>query len=617
MKKQTIFKIGAGLLPLIFFVIVELIFRIFNIFPQIPLFIEQQNNTIRINSSIGERYFNKKKVPVPNLYPQTFSAKKDSNTFRIFCLGGSTTAGFPYEMNVPFPQQLEFQLQREQPDKNFEVINLGLSAVNSFTVWDWLPEVLENEPDLLILYMGHNEFYGAYGTGSTLSAGNNGTLTRFMLRVQKIHLIQMLKKLVAIVTPDAGVNSNQTLMEKMIGNRNIPPDSELRPITYKNYAKNLDLILNKCKQHKTAVIISNLVSNLKDQPPLGEKGKLDKEFLTAGAYYKKGLEEFNQGDTGQAYELFQKALDRDEIPFRAPTRINSIIRKKADRHNVKMIDMLQAFGEYSPFNIPGDSLFCDHLHPNPVGYSLMAERICDKIYELELLLPVGNRSKVNKPLYVTSLDWEIGSLRVFKLEQRWPFSNQEVDYSNYEPYGSQKSFQIAREFLFKHHIWGKAHSDMADYYLQTKDLKNACNEFQAILSMFPDKLQYYRKLIDCAKEIEQWELVEMACLKAIKLTDDKDGFYYNLAVSQHKTGKLNKALDNFQNALDSNGLDRNKRFSALFYKSVILAELGKYTEARKVVEQVIEARPEMRAPRQLLEKIENRILKSPMKNEND
>ena len=114
MKKQTIFKIGAVLLPLIFFVIVELIFRIFNIFPQIPLFIEQQNNTIRINSSIGERYFNKKKVPVPNLYPQTFSAKKDSNTFRIFCLGGSTTAGFPYEMNVPFPQQLEYQLQPEE-----------------------------------------------------------------------------------------------------------------------------------------------------------------------------------------------------------------------------------------------------------------------------------------------------------------------------------------------------------------------------------------------------------------------------------------------------------------------------------------------------------------------
>src|SRR6056297_452172 len=134
MKKDTSFKIIAVFLPILLVIFLEFIFRLFNLFPQIPLFNEdEEQNLVTVNFRIGERYFNKRKVPVPNLYPQTFDYKKETGTFRIFCLGGSTTAGFPYEMTVPFPQQLKFMLQENLPGKHFEVINLGLSAINSFT----------------------------------------------------------------------------------------------------------------------------------------------------------------------------------------------------------------------------------------------------------------------------------------------------------------------------------------------------------------------------------------------------------------------------------------------------------------------------------------------------
>lgn len=81
------------------------------------------------------------------------------------------------------------------PERSFEVINLGLSAINSFTVLDWIPEVIEQDPDLLIIYMGHNEFYGAYGTGATISLGNSGGITRFILSLQRFHLVQLLNSI--------------------------------------------------------------------------------------------------------------------------------------------------------------------------------------------------------------------------------------------------------------------------------------------------------------------------------------------------------------------------------------------------------------------------------------
>ena len=385
-----------------------MVFQLFNLFPQVPLFIEdKKQNIITVNSTVGERYFNKKNIPVPNMYPQTFSYNKSNNTFRIFCLGGSTTAGFPYEMTVPFPQQLKFMLEQDYPDKQFEVINLGLSAVNSFTVLDWIPEIVKQEPDLVIIYMGHNEFYGAYGAASAISIGNSGTLSRFMMKMQKVRLYNAMKYLANSFRHDNS-NMDVTLMEKMVKNHNIPVDSKLRDVTYKNYADNLEFILSRLGKKDIPIVMSNLVSNLKDQSPLDQD---DKIFLNA-----------------ETVEKFIKAKDQDEIPFRAPSQINSIIAKKAKQHEVNFVNIYKTFNANSPGEIPGNNFFCDHLHPNPVGYHLMAKCFNDEIHTMKIIPNSKQLYTGKKPLYVTHLDREIGGLRVFKLEQKWPFYSKETHH---------------------------------------------------------------------------------------------------------------------------------------------------------------------------------------------
>ena len=53
-------------------------------------------------------------------------------------------------------------LQHLMPDREVEVINLGLTAVASFPVRKVAEQAMgATEPDLLLVYGGHNEFFGA------------------------------------------------------------------------------------------------------------------------------------------------------------------------------------------------------------------------------------------------------------------------------------------------------------------------------------------------------------------------------------------------------------------------------------------------------------------------
>ncbi len=52
------------------------------------------------------KYFGKS-TNTPSVIPDGFKKIKEKNTFRIFALGGSTTAGFPHPPNGSFPKTIK------------------------------------------------------------------------------------------------------------------------------------------------------------------------------------------------------------------------------------------------------------------------------------------------------------------------------------------------------------------------------------------------------------------------------------------------------------------------------------------------------------------------------
>ncbi|NNE44712.1 MAG: hypothetical protein HKN12_10915, partial [Gemmatimonadetes bacterium] len=122
-----------------------------------PLFVPDPDDPSRRITSPGKlTYFN----------PQGFPATKPPGTYRIFTVGGSTTFGRPYADATSFSGWLREMLPAADPSRTWEVVNAGGISYASYRVAAVVEELAQYEPDLFIVYTGHNEFlerrtYGA------------------------------------------------------------------------------------------------------------------------------------------------------------------------------------------------------------------------------------------------------------------------------------------------------------------------------------------------------------------------------------------------------------------------------------------------------------------------
>ncbi|HVF39381.1 MAG TPA: hypothetical protein VM939_05725, partial [Gemmatimonadaceae bacterium] len=128
--------------------------------------------------NVGKRYFPQEQFP-PSPPGDAFLANKPGHSMRLFVLGESSAAGFPFPANGTFSRVLRDALQDILPTDTVEVINLGMAATNSYTIADLADEVVDRKPDAVLIYGGHNEYYGALGAGSTESLGSFPGFVRF------------------------------------------------------------------------------------------------------------------------------------------------------------------------------------------------------------------------------------------------------------------------------------------------------------------------------------------------------------------------------------------------------------------------------------------------------
>ena len=136
-----LFKIIAIVLPFIVLLIAELSLRVAGYGNDLSLFLtDKTGKYYYLNPQIGKRYFTQE-VNATNGNMDFFRKDKTPGTLRIFVLGSSTAIGFPYMYNGAFPRMLNYRLQRHYPELNIEMINLSLTAINSYAVLDMAKEL--------------------------------------------------------------------------------------------------------------------------------------------------------------------------------------------------------------------------------------------------------------------------------------------------------------------------------------------------------------------------------------------------------------------------------------------------------------------------------------------
>ena len=157
-KRKRLFRVIAIAFPFFILFIIEMSLRLFQYGDDLNLFIEAKDRPdfLVLNPAASKRYFvNMAFAPTGN--SELFRKNKDKTTLRLFVLGESTTIGYPYFHNGSFHRWLLYRLMHEFPDRNFEVINLSLTGVNSYTVLGFAKELVKYQPDAVLIYSGHNE----------------------------------------------------------------------------------------------------------------------------------------------------------------------------------------------------------------------------------------------------------------------------------------------------------------------------------------------------------------------------------------------------------------------------------------------------------------------------
>ncbi len=256
------------LIPLIFLILLELGLRIFNYGYDFTQWVKITDSKYVLNPDFTHRYFfTTQNVPYSN--GNVFDIEKRENAFRVFILGESSAAGYPFTPNGDFGRYLKKYLEAVYPKNKIEVINLGITAVNSYTLKDLTGGVLGQKPDLILIYTGHNEYYGALGVGSMESLGTNKFIVNLVLKLNEFKTTQLVRNFLKWVAGffTTEQNASGTLMSRMAKDQLIALDSDVYEMGVDQFKGNLRDILDMTKEAGVPVVLSTLACNLKDQPP--------------------------------------------------------------------------------------------------------------------------------------------------------------------------------------------------------------------------------------------------------------------------------------------------------------------------------------------------------------
>lgn len=498
LKKKVVFYAITFSIPVLFFVILEVVLRGVDYMGNTELFIDPNipaDEYYMPNPNFAARYFFYTKT-IPSPSSDVFLQNKPENAFRVFAMGGSSAAGYPFGYNGTFSRIVDDVLSDAMPDREVEVINVATSAISTYTLFDQADEILEQKPDAIMIYAGHNEFYGALGVGSNENLGGFPGFVRFYLKLQRFKTFMFLREI--IVDSGQWISSalsdqkpaTGTLMERIINNQSIELDGPEYELAMIQFRSNIEAIIQKFEDEDIPVYISTIASNVKDQPPFVSIDQ--EETPPAERIYEEAKSLYQNGDTVAAKEQFEYAKDLDGLKFRAPSDINKIIQSLPGLYpNTKLVPVHEAYEKASADGIIGNNLMLEHLHPNQTGYFIMGRNFAESL--LSDLEEQGQTSIDDlepeayfDQMYISEFDNRIVHHRLRTLKQGFPFvmDGSITPYQfSYNPDGVLDS--LAFGVVHKDIRWDAAKVKLGSYYENQGDIEKALLEYKGLIRNQP------------------------------------------------------------------------------------------------------------------------------------
>ena len=441
---------------------------------------------------VGRRYFPREQFP-PSPSGDAFLIKKPAHSLRIFVFGESSAAGFPYPANGTFSRVIRDALTDILPSDTVEVVNMGMAATNSFTTVDLAADVLREKPDAVIIYGGHNEYYGALGIASTEKLGSSPGLIRLYLKLQRLKTFLLIRnaitRLVGTIRPAPSiqeVEQDASRMESIVADQRIVLGDPTYQRGLDQYESNLRVVLGLFRRAGIPVFIGSTPSNIRDLTPFGPSAIPPDSGATR--VFDSAKVVLAQGDSVRAASMFARARDVDVVRFRAPSAFQQIVQKVAKENGATYVPVLEGITAASAFHIPGNDLFLEHVHPNQKGYVLIARMFFDAIQRQKFL---GRRTDMSRfagwdaymaRMLLTEFDLRVAAHTVNTVTTRWPFVpvSRQTDYrGTYKPvsYLDSLSLTVSRGGM----SWAQGKMMMGGRYAAQGDVERAVGEFNGLI----------------------------------------------------------------------------------------------------------------------------------------
>lgn len=524
---------------------------------RIPLFVEHRESDGNVSLVTAEnklRLFNR----------QRFPKEKPVGAYRVFCLGGSTTYGRPYEDTTSFCGWLRAFLPKADPSRQWELINAGGISYASYRVAMVAEELVRYEPDLLIIYAGQNEFLERRTYGRLINTPRAvSEVGALLARTRTYSAVKRGMDSLTERTPETATKrfvlpgEVEAILDDSVGLEEYHRDNKFRQQVIDHYRHNLSRIVEIARSGGAAVVLVNPASNLRDCSPFKSehrdglsdreqqrwqslfdrareaqtKGEwkevlaaLDQAALIdnryAKSHYLRGQVLCELGRYEEAKAAFALARDEDVCPLRALGMMRKIVAEVASDWEVPLVDFVTLVETQSAHGIPGDNLFLDHVHPTIEGNQLLARSILDEMIRQQIVHPTAG--------------W--GEAVIRQVTKR------------VEGTLDLHSHGVALRNLSKVLAWAGKHEEAGRLAKKATELN-------------PGDAEAYFQIGGSAARLGQIEQAEAAYRRALELRPSYSRARVNLGLLAQRRGQTETAIESFRRAIAADANDYKAHLS--------------------------------------------------------
>jgi len=571
-----------------------------------PLFVEK-------NTPDGEQVFATANNKMNWFNYQQFPVHKASGVTRVFCLGGSTTYGRPYDDRTSFCGWLREFLPAVDPSRQWEVINAGGISYASYRVLNLMETLVRYEPDLFVIYTGHNEFLEKRTYDRVLSTPE--FVRDLTSLASRLRLYSLLSEIV-YGRKDVLATEVDAVLDNSVGPEDYHRDDAMRDAVLEHFRISLKHMTSVGQKAGTGIIFVTPASNISDFSPFKAEPSagldadriqqigLLKQSITenldnhdpekaadladqalaidprdAELLFLRGRALLALGKIDEARQAFIAARDEDIAPLRALTPVPGIVTDIALENGNGLVDFARMIEDSSPDGIPGEEHFLDHVHPTIEANRMLALALVDEIIKSGSVTPASTWndtviSKITKRVK-SNVDEAANAMALTNLSRVMTWAGKQDE--------AMRLVERASSITTDHHTLDQQVTVLVRNGRYEEALPYA-KQAALLMPEIPEVRRVHGLILaQLGRNAEALQELETAA----QLDSTMIGLYYHLGLVLSDLGHKDQAERTYRKALEL----EPENADACNNLGILLAQRGDLEEAMDLFERAVEANP--------------------------